>query len=407
MLIFNDNVRLIKRDKDIVVANLDNNKWIKTSRLYYEVLEEEINLNGNIKGLITYLGNSYKTDNIKKLLKLLIEFDIVKDKSKSIKSEELNIVYLSITNRCNLNCKHCLTGANIDNDYGLNTEQIKMIINEVIELNPKMINFTGGEPLIREDIIELIEYTSQRFNGKISLSTNSILLTDEYIKKLTKVLHRIDISLDGYDEKTCSYIRGEGVFEKVIENVIKIKKTGFNGISLSMLDSKITENEIHKFRELCADLGVKSLIRRFAAIKRGWNNKEEIIGENYEKIEFINSKNKLKCKICKPGQRELMIDSKGDIYPCAMLQEKQFKIDNMLEKKVHLKDIIEYFPNSRVSNIIELNRPYNSECKDCKVNLFCWSCIGNYLTVKKDKDLFRRSCANKKSSLSLILWDID
>jgi radical SAM protein with 4Fe4S-binding SPASM domain len=404
----NRDISISKKQKKVIISNLLTNEWIKTSNIYFEVIKESIETTKDIKNLLNNIDNPKQKANIVKLFDLLKKINIIIDESKKndfIKSENFDVVYILPTNSCNLKCKHCSSGSSPNIKEFLSFEKVKKIIDEVILLEPKTINFTGGEPLLHEDIVKIINYTKENFTGRINLSTNGMLLNDYLTEKLIDIVDSIDISLDGYDEKTCSFIRGKGVFETVIKNVKKIQKKGFNSISLSMLNSSTTENDIEKFDKLCEDLKVKSLVRRFTPIKRGFEYKDSIIGEKYEKIEKIQSKNELTCRICKPGIRELFIDSKGDIYPCALLTEDIFKIDNMFTKKSSLKEIMKNFPNSKVNKKIESLRPYNDICKDCNVNTFCWTCLGNFLSIKEDKELFDRCCINKKKHLTNLIWN--
>lgn len=85
---------------------------------------------------------------------------------------------------------------------------------KILTLKPLQIVFTGGEPLLKKGIIQLLEYTRERFNGTIGIMTNGTLFTKENISKIIPLVDSIDISIDGIDEDTCALIRGQGVFRK-------------------------------------------------------------------------------------------------------------------------------------------------------------------------------------------------
>ena len=128
--------------------------------------------------------------------------------------------------------------------------------------------------------------------GKIILSTNGTFINDKNVDILAKCAYKIDISLDGVDEESCSIVRGPGVFDKVINNVKLLKNTGFEKISLSMAVSdknKHLETEFNKLNEL---LGTTPLVRAFTPVGRGKDNRnifsDKGIDEVYISEEFLS-----------------------------------------------------------------------------------------------------------------------
>jgi len=73
-------------------------------------------------------------------------------------------------------------------------------------LNPKGIVFTGGEPIMRKDLIELLHYARTNFKGQIILSTNTLLITEKNINSILENITGISISLDGYDQNSCEIV---------------------------------------------------------------------------------------------------------------------------------------------------------------------------------------------------------
>ncbi|MEM3796084.1 MAG: radical SAM protein, partial [Archaeoglobaceae archaeon] len=115
-------------------------------------------------------------------------------KLKEFSSSLVPIIVWNITNRCNLNCLHCYARANTRLKE-LSTEECKKIVNELAEFGVPVILFSGGEPLLREDIFEIAEYARDR-NIKIVLSTNGTLIDETLADKL-RVFDYVGISLDG------------------------------------------------------------------------------------------------------------------------------------------------------------------------------------------------------------------
>ncbi|MBW2984364.1 radical SAM protein [Candidatus Woesearchaeota archaeon] len=119
-----------------------------------------------------------------------------------------------LTNKCNLNCKWC--GVKKGKDV-LSFDKIVSIIGKN---KPRFVEFTGGEPLLRKDVFELIDYCKSK-GIYVSINTNGTLINDKIAKKLNADLIRI--SVDG-TEKTNDKIRGEGSFKKTLNGIKSLKK---------------------------------------------------------------------------------------------------------------------------------------------------------------------------------------
>lgn len=151
--------------------------------------------------------------------KIDIAYKIIK--AKLLKDRCPLVVGWSITNRCNLSCIYC--GKRNNNDIReLKTIEIFSIIDELKSLGTKMISFTGGEPLLRSDIKEIIDYT-HKSGIKVNINTNGVLFQDK-ISELDN-LDSVKFSLDG-PQGINDYMRGQGTFQKVAESIKIATKKG-------------------------------------------------------------------------------------------------------------------------------------------------------------------------------------
>lgn len=119
----------------------------------------------------------------------------------------------SLTNRCNQRCRYCKRWEYPVSE--LNTMEIYKMVDEFSQLGTQWISFTGGEPLLREDIGKIIEYVKRK-GIYVSISSNGKLVP-ERIKDLGR-LDRIKLSLDGPREVN-DYMRGQGCFDNVIKAI--------------------------------------------------------------------------------------------------------------------------------------------------------------------------------------------
>jgi len=145
-----------------------------------------------------------------------------------------------ITDRCNLNCLHCIINKKRKE---LNTKQCFFIIDILKKLGCKEINFTGGEPLTRKDFFEILRYSKNK-GIIIKVFTNGILVNKQNIKNLKKFVDYLGFSIEGL-EKENNKIRGSNSFRKILSAIKIAKKENINfGIYVT-----ISRFNVHKLEE--------------------------------------------------------------------------------------------------------------------------------------------------------------
>ena len=150
---------------------------------------------------------------------------------------EINYLRISLTDRCNLRCKYCMPEDGISkfsHDEILTLEELYEIIEIFVELGINKIRFTGGEPLVRKGIVELISKVSKLHGVKdIAMTTNGILLK-AYAKDLKDAgLNRVNISLDTLDEDKYRTITRGGNLLRILEGIEEAKKVGLTPIKIN------------------------------------------------------------------------------------------------------------------------------------------------------------------------------
>lgn len=123
------------------------------------------------------------------------------------------VVGWSLTNNCNLNCKYCKRWQMAGKE--LKTHEVFSVLNELRRLNTKIISFTGGEPLLRSDIGDIIDYAHKK-RIYLNINTNGTLFLEK-VNELNNI-NSVRFSLDGTEEVN-DYIRGKETFRKVIQAV--------------------------------------------------------------------------------------------------------------------------------------------------------------------------------------------
>lgn len=132
-------------------------------------------------------------------------------------------VILNVTNSCNCRCKHCYAAyPSRDKSKEMTTEDARKLIRDLRKNGCRRISFSGGEPLLREDIGELIDYVNS-LGLNSALNTNGILVPDRL--DVLKKLDVLAISLDGRPEHH-DILRGKGTGEKALEGVRRAADAG-------------------------------------------------------------------------------------------------------------------------------------------------------------------------------------
>ena len=137
------------------------------------------------------------------------------------------VVVWNMTRRCNLKCMHCYSAsADIDYPDELTTDEGKKLIDDLAAFGAPVILFSGGEPLLRPDLLKLAQYATDK-GMRAVISTNGTLITREIAAKLKTIgLSYMGVSLDGL-EKTHDRFRGtKGAFEKAMEGIRNCRDAG-------------------------------------------------------------------------------------------------------------------------------------------------------------------------------------
>jgi radical SAM protein with 4Fe4S-binding SPASM domain len=402
--------RTMKRDSRIIIVNTYNGEWFRLTEECYNILNSALEKGLNREQLISCLEDPEDKIYFNRLLDELNKLQIV----TMIESEDSTIhsVGFSITHRCNLSCTHCSYNAlTMDESEYLSTRQAISIAEKIISFNPVRIVISGGEPLVRDDFFEIMDFIKKHYSGELSLMTNGVLIDETNVERLISYFSSFEISIDGVDEETCSKIRGKGVFGMVLSSIKILQNHGMKRISLSMVLTRQNEQLADKFEELNTELGTKSVKRIFAPLGRGLINKDTFL-PNYGEYS-INTDDTVKTgeeKRIKPTgfccdgiRKRFHVNADGRIYPCASFQKEGFDIGNLL----YISDPKKYFSDKEYTHSEGYKKfnyilPYNNQkCKNCDINLFCSTCPFHTYSYSSD-EAFDKYCEIKRSIYSFV-----
>ena len=239
----------------------------------------------------------------KKIYKLGELATLKKYKEQQLKEHRLIDLFWECTLSCNAHCKHCGSSAECKKYAGeLTTQEIKDWFKQIAEdmdASKILINVTGGEPLVRQDLCEVMEYATNELWFHWWMTTNGILMNDENIEKLRKAnMETISISIDGLEEAHNEFRWVPNSYKIIIENIKKLKKANFvKIIQVTTVFNKKNINQIEDLYKVMLDLEIDS--RRLVSMDPIWRaneNKDLMLnGVEIKKVlDFIKSERKNK-----------------------------------------------------------------------------------------------------------------
>lgn len=329
-----------------------------------------------------------KDENINELLREELE-------SYDIKQNDIELIIVNITNKCNLSCSYCYRGNLITET--INVDNIILFLNKFPVKKEITILFQGGEPLVEfSKIKKIIDELGNRF--RYAIQTNGVLLSDEIVQYCKENNVRISVSIDGidYDDNKMRFHNNIKEYYLMKDNIKKYSKD-INQGAIAVINS----NNVDKMLSI-ATFFTKNGIKLFSfnpiwPIGRGGKyQKESICAENdqlvdnmLEVMEFLykyNLKNRNKQVFekntyllwqriflrkfdnymcaqnpCGAGNRTLVIDVDGRIYPCTYFIEHEYLLGHVLEyETLNAKHIS-----------IRKEKLGQEECTECMYRLFC------------------------------------
>lgn len=181
----------------------------------------------------------------------------MKDKVRDDYQRPILSLRLSITNRCNVNCIYCHHDGMLDSSSEMTPDEIYEICRIAKKIGVEKIRLSGGEPLVRTDIVEIVEKVNSLGFKDISITSNGIFL-DKYAQDLVDAgLDRINVSLDTLNPETYEMVVGKPLLEKVKSGILKSCEVGMYPVKINMvIMNNINNDEIFDMFEFTKEHGV-------------------------------------------------------------------------------------------------------------------------------------------------------
>lgn len=257
-----------------------------------------------------------------------------------------------LTYACNLQCVHCLSSSGQRDERELSTAEAKRVLDELRDLQVFYINIGGGEPMVRRDFFELLEYSIAQGIG-VKFSTNGAFINAEKARQLASMDYLdIQISLDGIDAATNDAVRGEGSYDMARRAMDNLVAANFGPFKISVVATRHNVPQLDAFKALADSYGAQLRLTRLRPSGRGADTWHELHPTNAQQREIYNwlmtngesvltgdsffHLNALGdalpgLNMCGAGRVVCLIDPIGDVYACPFVIHDEFRAGNIRE----------------------------------------------------------------------------
>lgn len=326
--------------------------------------------------------------------------------SPAAKSERFVPLIMSwnVTRECNMKCSHCYinaSGKKLDNE--LNTDEAKKVMDQIYQVSRPLLILSGGEPLLRPDIYELIKYGS-KIGLKMGLGSNGSLIDEAAARKLKAAgVATVSISLDSNIPEQHDEFRGvAGAWQKAVNACKALRKNGM----LVQVNTTLTQqnySQIDDIMTLAESIGVENF-HLFFLVPTGRGTKltdisprqyEEMIAKTFAKTANHTLNVRPSCapqfmriargmgldmrqwiRGCIAGMYYCRIYPNGDVTPCPYLP---VKLGNITEKSFK-----EIWFNSEVFKALRDPNTLKGKCGACEYRGLCGGCRARAYGLSND-----------------------
>ncbi len=267
-------------------------------------------------------------------------------------SAPVNLTW-EVTLKCNLRCDHCLSDAGAFMDGELSAQERFKVVDELAGLKVFQVNIGGGEPFILDGFLELLNYAHEK--GVVTcVSTNGTLIDDELAGTLSRMkLLYLQVSLDGSTPEVNDPIRGQGAYKRIVNGLACLARHGVP-FSINAVLTRENFSQLETLRSMAGEYGAELRVSRFRPSGRGkashnrlapekdqleafaeWLKSHDMIrtGDSFFSL-TSESRRRQGLDMCGAAKMTCCLSPKGDVFPCAFLQEPEFLVGNIRQSSL-------------------------------------------------------------------------
>ncbi|MFR9726683.1 mycofactocin radical SAM maturase [Streptomyces sp. MS19] len=257
-----------------------------------------------------------------------------------------------LTYACNLSCAHCLSSSGRRDPRELSTAEARAVIDELERMQVFYVNIGGGEPTVRPDFWELVDYATAHHVG-VKFSTNGVRITREVAARLASNDYLdVQISLDGATADVNDHVRGAGSYDTAIRAMAHLRDAGMRNFKLSVVCTRHNIPQMDAFKAIADRYGAQLRLTRLRPSGRGadvWDELHPLPGQQRELYEWLRAHGDSVLtgdsffhlsaygealpglNLCGAGRVVCLIDPVGDVYACPFAIHDEFLAGNVRE----------------------------------------------------------------------------
>ena len=256
-----------------------------------------------------------------------------------------------LTYACNLSCVHCLSSSGRRDPRELTTAQAEAVIEELQRMQVFYVNIGGGEPTVRPDFWELVDYATAHQVG-VKFSTNGVRISPGIARRLAGSDYvDVQISLDGATAEVNDTVRGGGSYGMALRAMRNLADAGFRGFKVSVVVTRHNIGQLDEFKAIADRYGAQLRLTRLRPSGRGadvWDELHPLPEQQRELYEWLKARGEdvltgdsffhlapygdslPGLNLCGAGRVVCLIDPVGDVYACPFAIHQDFLAGNVL-----------------------------------------------------------------------------
>ncbi len=265
-----------------------------------------------------------------------------------------------LTYACNLSCVHCLSSSGRRDPDELSTDEAKALIDEFERMKIFYVNIGGGEPTVRPDFWELLDYAVDHHVG-VKFSTNGFRITPERAAKLAATDYvDVQISLDGATADVNDPVRGEGTYDAAMRALGNLQAAGMKDFKISVVCTRHNISQLDEFKAIADRFGAQLRLTRLRPSGRGadvWADLHPLPEQQRQLYDWLVAKGEQVLtgdsffhlsayasdegtdslpglNLCGAGRVVCLVDPVGDVYACPFAIHDRFKAGNVRSRDV-------------------------------------------------------------------------
>ncbi|MEV1025282.1 mycofactocin radical SAM maturase [Streptomyces sp. NPDC050264] len=255
-----------------------------------------------------------------------------------------------LTYACNLSCVHCLSSSGRRDPRELSTAEAKAVIDELEAMQVFYVNIGGGEPTVRPDFFELLDYATAHHVG-VKFSTNGVRITPDVARRLAANDYvDVQLSFDGATAEVNDAVRGPGSYATALGALRNLYEAGMRGVKLSVVCTRHNIPQLDDFKALADEYGAQLRLTRLRPSGRGadtWDDLHPLPHQQRELYEWLLAhgdsvltgdsffhlsaygESLPGLNLCGAGRVVCLIDPVGDVYACPFAIHDEFLAGNV------------------------------------------------------------------------------